>query len=167
MTSTLRHSRFPRAEYDPWFQHIKPPDEYSLPSVTAFRFFSMSGFATCLLFTATILLSRRVQRHKSVPNFFGFLAFSSLMVNITWFTGHVNIWETKNPPPFALCHFQSSVIAGFSTGQGIAAVFLVFQVGRIQSLQRVVDLKTRSSIFRKGVAGDLANLFFSQIGILL
>lgn len=166
MTSTLRQ-RFPRAEYDPWFQHIKPPDQYSLPSVTAFRVFSMFGFVTCVLFTATILLSRRVHRHKSVPNFFGFLAFSSLMVNITWFTGHVNIWETKNPPPFALCHFQSSVIAGFSTGQGMAAFFLVFQVSRDPKLTARRISQTSVLYFRKGMAGNLPNIFFRQIGILL
>lgn len=128
MVSDLQHSRFSRSAYDPWFQHIEPPYEYSLPSVTAFRCCSMFGFATCLLFTATILLSRRVQRHKSVPNFFGLLAFSAFMQNLTWFTGHVNIFETKNPPPFGLCLFQSSMIAGISTGQGISAFFLVFQV---------------------------------------
>lgn len=128
MAPTLKHSRFSRAAYDPWFQHIKPPDNYSLPSVTAYHILSMFGFATCLLFTGTILFSRRVQRHKSVPNFFGFLAFSAFMHNLTWFTGHVNIFQTKNPPPFALCYFQSSMIAGLSTGQGLAAVFLVFQV---------------------------------------
>lgn len=88
----------------------------------------MFGLAGCLLLTITILLSRRVTRHKSVPNFFAFLTVGCFVSNITWFTGNVDIWETKNPPCFGLCYFQSIVLAGVSNGQGLSAIFLVFQV---------------------------------------
>jgi hypothetical protein len=161
MAHTFHHSRFARASYDPWFQQIKPPDEYSLPSVTAFRFLSMFGFATCFLFTVTILLSRGVQRHKSVPNFFGFLAFSAFVNNLTWFTGHVNIFETRNPPPFSLCYFQASMIAGLSTGQAMSAVFLVFQVSSLtMPAPTFVLIHGHAHPPRTGLASDLAHILF-------
>jgi hypothetical protein len=130
----------------------------------------MFGFATCLLFTATILLSRRVQRHKSVPNFFALLAFSAFMQNLTWFTGHVNVFETKKPPPFGLCLFQSSMISGISTGQGISAFFLVFQVSfnaMCMTSGTSSDQRFLHSSLGKGVGGDFTDVLFQQIGILL
>ena len=128
MLSTSPSSLRDRARYDPWFEHIAPPDHYARRNVIAFRCLGMFGLAGCLLLTTTILLSQRVVRHKSVPNFFAFLTVGCFVSNITWYTGNVDIWETKKPPCFGLCYFQSIVLAGISNGQGLSAIFLVFQV---------------------------------------
>lgn len=127
LSSSLYRIR-PRAEYDPWFTFVTPPDHYARRDVIAFRCLSMFGLAGCFLLTITILMSRRVTRHKSVPNFFAFLTLGCFVSNITWYTGNVDIWETKNPPSFGLCYFQSILLAGVSNGQGLSAFFLVFQV---------------------------------------
>jgi hypothetical protein len=154
------HLRLARAPYDPGFHQIKPPDRYSRGSVVAFHTLSVFGFITCLLLATTILFSKNVIRHKSVPNFFGVLAFSSLLVNITWFSGNVNIWDnTQDPPSFQLCLFQSSMIAGISTAQGAAASFLVFQVS--SPLVRLDTMfSTSSSIAKVWLA--VSRLVFSS-----
>jgi hypothetical protein len=152
------HFRVARAPYDPTFNHIKPPDQYSRGSVIAFHTLSTFGFLSCLLLTTTIVFSKSVIRHKSVPNFFGVLAFSSLVVNITWFSGNVNIWETDDPPSFPLCLFQSSMIAGVSTAQGAAASFLVFQVSFTSRMSRCPAPKF--AIHLKGLVGRVTTRVF-------
>ena len=145
MLSSSPSSLLSRANYDPWFQHVKPPDQYRRRNVIAFRCLGMFGLAGCLLLTTTILISRRVVRHKSVPNFFAFLTLGCFVSNITWFTGNVDIWQTRNPPCFGLCYFQSIVLAGISNGQGLSAFFLVFQVSFPRLWQFYLILKSWGS----------------------
>jgi hypothetical protein len=112
-----------RDHYDPHHLNHPPPWHYPTPAVNAYFGLEIAGFAMLVLLLITSWCSPIIHRDRSLYN-----SLACVFHTMVWLSHRKP--EYADPPNFGLCLTQSMFVMGNSTAQAIAAIGIIFKVGR-------------------------------------